>query len=72
MNLMLERIQELWLVHKSIGDFLVFPFPLEGAEQPVPDDQGSGIVLVQAVAIGACLKEKKKEKKSVLWCSILV
>ena len=52
-NLMLERVEELGLVNQAVDDLLILPLPLEGAEHTVPDDQDAGIVLVQAVAVGA-------------------
>ncbi len=50
---MLERIEELRLVNEAVHNLLVLPLPLEGPEQPVPDDEDSGIVLVQAVTVRA-------------------
>ena len=45
-HLVLERIQELRLVHQPVDSLLVLPLPLKGAEEAVPDDQGPGVVLV--------------------------
>ena len=45
-HLVLERIQELRLVHQPVDCLLVLPLPLKGAEEAVPDDQGPGVVLV--------------------------
>jgi hypothetical protein len=49
----LERIEELRLVDEAVHNLLVLPLPLERPEQPVPDDEDPGVVLVQAVAVRA-------------------
>jgi hypothetical protein len=50
-----ERIEELRLVDEAVHNLLVLPLPLEGPEQPVPDDEDSGVVLVEAVAVRAVM-----------------
>ena len=49
--LVFERIEELRLIHEPVDNLLVLLLPDEGAEYPVPDDEPTGIVLVQAVTI---------------------
>ncbi len=49
--LMLQDIEELRLIHESVDNLLIIPFPFEGSENPVPNNQDSGVILVQAVAI---------------------
>ena len=52
---MLERIPELRLVHESVHHLDVGLLLLECSEHPVPDDQHPGVVLVQAVSVGAVM-----------------
>ena len=52
---MFERIPELRLVHESIHHLDVLLLLLECPEHPVPDDQHPGVVLVQAVSVGAVM-----------------
>jgi hypothetical protein len=47
-----ERIEELRLIDESVDDLLVVAFPLEGPENPVPDDQNSGVILVKTISVG--------------------
>ncbi len=49
--LMLQDVEELRLIHETVDNFLIIPFPFEGSENPVPNNQDSGVILVQAVAI---------------------
>ena len=51
-HLMLHGVPELRLVHQPVHDVDVRPLGLEGAKQPVPDDEEAGVVLVQAVPVG--------------------
>merc|ERR1712181_165604 len=50
-ELVLDHIEELWLVNKSIHCLLIWSKILESAKDSVPDRKESTIVLVQAVSI---------------------
>ena len=52
---MFDRIPELRLIHEAIEHLDVSLLLLEGAEHPVPDYEHPGVVLVQAVSVGAMM-----------------
>ena len=52
---MFDGIPELRLVHESVHHLDVGLLLLECPEHPVPDDQHPGVVLVQAVSVGAVM-----------------
>ena len=51
--LMLDGIPKLWLINKTINNWLVISFPFKGSKNPIPNDQDSSIVFVQAISIWA-------------------
>ena len=50
-----QRIEGLHLVDQTEDDLFAGQFVLEGAEHPVPDDEPSAVVLVQAVLVTSCV-----------------
>ena len=47
-----DWIEVLRLVHQPVNDFLVPSFLLKSSKYPVPNDEKTGVILVQAVTVG--------------------
>ena len=51
-ELVLDDVEELGLGDEAVDELLVFVKSLEGAEDPVPNDEDPGVVLIEAVPVG--------------------
>jgi len=50
-ELVLDHIEELWLVNQAIHSLFIRPEVLEGSKYSVPDRKESTVVLVQAISV---------------------
>ena len=62
---MLHDVEELRLINEAVDNLLVITFPFEGSKNPIPNDQDSGVILVQAITIRSWSQIQKKSKSTL-------
>ena len=57
-HLQVERVERLDGIDQTVGELLFGTVGLEGAEQSIPNDEPTTVVLVQAVLVASCVYQR--------------